>query len=880
MRQVWEVAMSDIESEMHVYKDALRNLTGEQDFQQGHHDESRHQIQELVAMLDVAMPVGISIMDADMRYVLFNSQHYRMMGLTQEDIGPGNTAAELIALLAERGVIDPSAPEAEGLDAAPGEDHAVGELRERITPLLDGRHIRLSRVKLANGYTVDINEDVTDLVTTQELLEDAMEMGQSGYWIYDFESRDYRYSDSLARFLGPERLAKALREGPISNVHDDDRPKYRAALASLSETNDSFEVVTRSTLVDRPFWFESRGKLLRFPDGRPYQLRCHTRNVTKDQLQQRELARAKDEAIAASRAKSQFLANMSHEIRTPMNGVLGMAELLAGSAIDDRQREFVNVITRSATSLLTVINDILDFSKIEADALHLDPHPFNMRDLVEEVTTLLSPNAAEKGLELVVDYPTTLPSSFVGDATRIRQVLTNLMGNAIKFTETGHVLIRVGTRRGGEGRVELSVDVVDTGIGIEADKLQRVFDKFTQADNSTTRIYGGTGLGLSIAKRLAELMEGSLDVESVYGEGTTFTFKAALPLDKSAKPVVRNTGPLRGRRVLIVDDIDVNRRVLSEQLGGWGMKTLAVADGVEALLALKTAQDPLTATEPFDLAILDYLMPGVNGRELASMMEAQGTIDVPVLMLSSCDQQQVRELDSASGVDRYLVKPVREQALFDTIVGMLYDGRTDDASGVPETPHVQEAPETVVTPPLEFLNIEQSRETRPAPEPVSKPDPGPFPEPTPAPVAPGVSETRSGKVEILVAEDFPLNQDVVRLMLADTRYQPVIVADGREAVELFTAEAGSGRFEAVLMDISMPVMDGYTATDEIRTVEAKRDCERMPIIALTGHALTHEREKCLEAGMDDYLTKPVKQVELIAALDRWTGHETKLAVAG
>ena len=860
--------------DMKDFRAAVGRLIGE-DVVTSQLDEQHFSLGELMGMIDVSIPVGISVMDETSTYVLISSRLYKMLGVTPDEVGAGDTAADLIGLLAERGILDRAAPGIQGLDAAPRPEHRAGELHERIMPMLDGRSIRLSRVKLPNGYTVDINEDVTDLITTQELLEDALEMGQSGYWTYDFETDDYRYSDSLAKFLGPEGLEQALREGPISSVHTEDREAFKAALASLTEGEDSFQVVTRSVLTDRPFWFESTGKLHRFPDGRPHQLRCHTRNVTQEHMHRQELARAKDEAVAASRAKSQFLANMSHEIRTPMNGVLGMAELLAGSAIDDRQREFVNVITRSATSLLTVINDILDFSKIEADALHLDPHPLNLRDLVEEVTTLLSPNAADKGLELVVDYPSALPSSFVGDATRIRQVLTNLVGNAIKFTETGHVLTRVGTRQLEQGRVELAVDVVDTGIGIETNKLERVFDKFTQADNSTTRIYGGTGLGLSIAKRLAELMDGSLEVSSVYGEGTTFTFRAALPLDKSAKPVVRNTGPLRGRRVLIVDDIDVNRRVLSEQLGGWGMKTQAVADGVEALLALKTAQDPLTATEPFDMAILDYLMPGVNGRELASMMEAQGSIDVPVLMLSSCDQQQVRELDSASGIDRYLVKPVREQALFDAIVDVLYDGgknaNSDDS-------------ETAVTPPIAFTRIEPTRETRPAPEPTSetppKTRPAPASEEAPEEVEPTRSETRPGKTEILVAEDFPLNQDVVRLMLADTRYQPVIVADGSEAVELFTVEAGTGRFAAVLMDISMPVMDGYTATDGIRRVEAERDCGRTPIIALTGHALTHEREKCLEAGMDDYLTKPVKQVELIAALDRWTGFETKLAVAG
>ena len=797
-------------------------------------DPTSHSLAEISTMLDAALHIGISILDADLRYVFISTRAYRQFGLTSRDLKPGDHISRVHQLMQERGLLDGTVIETSRVSAEHLENQEVGQSDQRVVPLADGRHMRLSRVRLGNGYTVSISEDVTDLVHTNELLEDALELGLSGYWIYDFAESAYRYSHSLARLLTPEQLEIARTRGPIATVHPDDRTAYREALEGMTANGDRFECETRASFIDRPFWFRSTGQLHRFPDGRPHQLRCFVRNITRERRRNAELSLAKDEAVAASRAKSQFLANMSHEIRTPMNGVLGMAELLAGTAIDDRQREFVDVITRSATSLLTVINDILDFSKIEADALALDPHPFSLRDLVDEVMTLLSPNAAEKGLELVVAYPADVPSSFVGDGTRIRQVITNLVGNAIKFTAEGHVLITVAAAAiHPDKTAALTVSVADTGIGIAPEKLGSVFDKFTQADNSTTRIYGGTGLGLSIAKRLAEMMDGNLRAESVYGEGATFTFTATLPLDRTAKPVVRNTGPLRGRRVLIVDDIDVNRRVLCEQLSGWGIRATAVADGVEALLALRNAADPASPVEPFDLAILDYLMPGVNGRELAAMMQAQPGLDVPVLMLSSCDQQQVRDLDGASGVDRYLLKPVREQALFDAVLDMIYRDGPKAEDDPPTSEHDQE----------------------------------------PAPAPPG-------KVEILVAEDFPLNQDVVRLMLADTRYRPVMVGNGREAADLYRSEAASGRYRAVLMDISMPVMDGYEAASHLRATEAEQDLPRIPVIALTGHALTHEREKCLEAGMDDYLTKPVKQVELIAALDRWTEHESRLAIAG
>jgi len=806
------------------------------DFPMGRYEDKAHSLEQMFGMLDVAMPISFAILDPDMRYVFINAQTYLMHGFDRNELKVGDPLSRAHELMVQKGAIDEGLITVSEISPEILSHIPTGQSKSSVIALRNGTFKRLTRVRLANGYTVSIAEDVTELMEAQNLLQDALILGLSGYWLYDFDTKSYEISESLTRMLRDEQIERAKTHGPLVMVHPDDRQPFRDALIGMRETKDSFRITTRAAF-NSDIHFRSTGRIIRSPDGQAQKLQCFVQDVTSQRRKALELETAKDEAVAASHTKSQFLANMSHEIRTPMNGVLGMAELLAGSALDDRQREFVNVITRSATSLLTVINDILDFSKIEAGALDLEHHPFTLPDIVTEVTTLLAPNASEKGLELVVRYPEGQAKSFLGDGTRIRQILTNLIGNALKFTEKGHVLIDVSAIPDPSSNAQLTVSVTDTGIGIEPDKIDSVFDKFTQADNSTTRIYGGTGLGLSISKRLAEMMGGSLSIASIYGQGSTFTLTLPLQLDKTAKPIVRNTSPMRGKRALIVDDVDVNRRLLSEQLSGWGMTTLAVADGVKAMAALTMRQDANDGAAPFDFIIMDFLMPGMNGREVAAMIDANPDLDLPILMLSSCDASFSPQEDNQNGITSYLVKPVREQALFDAILSMLYPG-SSEAVKPPASP----------SPRLEKLSAVE------------------------------IARTRAGEpIHILVAEDFALNQDVVRLMLADTRYTPVIVENGELAIDAYRERPEL--YAAVLMDVSMPVMDGYMATSEIRATEKSMRLAHTPIIALTGHALTHERQKCIEAGMDDYLTKPVKQVELIGALDRWTGNETRIAVA-
>lgn len=639
-----------------------------------------------------------------------------------------------------------------------------------------------------------------------------------------------------------------------------------------------------------------------------------------------------------------------------MNGILGMAELLGLSNIDDRQREYVDVITNSANALLCIINDILDFSKIEAGAMHLDPTPFNLKSSINDVTALLNTNSQGKGLELIINYPSNIPTNFIGDAGRLRQVLTNLVGNAIKFTAEGHVQIDVGIEASAENpnTPMVTLNVTDTGIGIAPDSLKAVFEKFTQADGSTTRVYGGTGLGLAITKRIAEMMNGNIDVTSEVGVGSTFGIKIPLQVDHNAKVETYDIAALSGQHALIVDDIAVNRTILADQVAGWGMTSASVGNGIEAAEALKVAAASPDA-KPYDVILLDYLMPGVNGRELASMLSKQASLTIPpIVMLSSCDQSVSTQELKAIGIETYLVKPVRERRLFDTLGRVLTSKRsvcTDTPTPViaapapapiavqtpimatPTAPAVTQQ-DNVVTPPppvfapiptpVPYQTIQIASETAAAkpvapqsasaeleqpeislidsmladlsagtPEPTQSiaTPPAPLapqnrtmmPAPTPisAPVLPAApapavamspsAPVKPAKQEILVAEDFPLNRDVVRLMLIESAFEPVFAENGKLASDLYMAD--SNRFPLILMDVSMPVMDGFQATKAIREWEAANGQanDPVPIIALTGHALKNDRQECLDAGMSHYLTKPVKQTELLETLEHYSG---------
>jgi signal transduction histidine kinase/DNA-binding response OmpR family regulator len=562
----------------------------------------------------------------------------------------------------------------------------------------------------------------------------------------------------------------------------------------------------------------------------------------------REIDAALTKAQMGDRAKSEFLATMSHEIRTPMNGVLGMAELLTRTELDTRQRTFTDVILKSGNALLEIINDILDFSKIDAGQLTLSPKPFNLVDTTEDVATLMSSRVVEKDIELVVRIAPGLPAKLIGDPGRIRQILTNLVGNAVKFTEHGHVMVEINWRKveavTAADRLAISIDVRDTGMGIPADKQATIFEKFSQVDGSSTRKHEGTGLGLAIATRLVELMGGKIKLESEVGVGSTFSFTVEMDVDgQSAVPDEAPSALLPGRRILVIDDNAINRMILTEQIRDWGFDCVAVEGGEIGLDLLCHARTSLGIG--IDLVVLDFQMPGMSGAEVAQAIRSDAQIaDTPILVLSSVDQAD--QLAALNHLDIFaqLTKPVRTAQLRKTVETALRQPTIAPKAREPAaSPLRQHASSHPVDPAPVAAAVEAK--------------------PTVAKVKPAIVERAEPLV--LVAEDNAINQIVFQQTLDGLGLTHSLAVNGLEAVSMW----GELRPTLMLMDVSMPEMNGLEATAEIRAIEAREGLVPTPIIAVTAHSLKGDEDRCLAAGMDDYLSKPISPEKLGAMIDRW-----------
>jgi PAS domain S-box-containing protein len=863
-RQQAEAALEQKSLELYRLNEKLRVANQRLEGQVEEEASARRQSETRAALIiDTALD-AVVVMNGDGRIIGWNAQAARVFGYSSAEVS-GKPLGELI--------IPPEDPCQHRLwleQFIAGGEHATADRRIEIIAIDRQRHtfpaeLSISRVESAGSVTFsafirDISErrqseqrrgtlyEVSRVLAEANTVEEASSrilravcegMGWEAGIAWEIGDANAAMrcahcwsttpagasmaaaspSWSFTRGTGlPGRVWSAGKAAWITDIsHDENFPRHQPAAASGLKTALAFPLRIGERVIGVMEFFAAQSRGL---DAELLPLMEALGNQIGQFIQRRraeaEADEARRQAEAASAAKSEFLAKMTHEIRTPLNGVIGMTELLSGTTLDEQQRRYLQISKSSAASLLSVINDILDFSKIEAGHMEIESLPFDPRSIVEDVIDSFTPQAMKKNLELGCVCDPATPAVAQGDSARLRQIVTNLIGNALKFTHVGRVLVRLLPERGADGRANaIRIEINDTGIGIPASKIDRLFKSFSQADASTTREYGGTGLGLAISKRLVELMGGQIGVRSRVGEGTTFWFTLAISTTAPTTTKVDRIQPdkLRKLRILAVDDNAAAREILSAILSQWARGAATVSSGAAGLAVLRQAKE---AGEPYDVVLVDIRMPEMDGWQFASTVKADPELRATRLIaITGMDERLDRQALAEKGFDAFLTKPLKQSRLFDAIAASAFSGLS------------------------------------PASQPAE-------PELAPIPQAPA-------GVRVLVAEDNEINQYVARKLLATRGYTCDIVCNGRQAVEA----VAKTKYNIVLMDCAMPEMDGFTATRAIRAAEAQTPgAKRLPIIALTAEAVRGDREKCRDAGMDEYVSKPIDPADLFDKIQR------------